>query len=484
MNSISSDPLPLDGPRALKGGDLIAAGAKPGPWFGAALSAGEAALAEGAAFDAALALALSFAPPPPPPTLALQAPGAAPLHLNIAPEGPEEQENVAAVRRTMAALLRTPVVRAGAVLPDACPVGAPGVIPVGGVALSEAIHPGMHSADICCSVMITLLGGVDPAPVLEAVQAVTHFGAGGREPNARLQPPLELLERFWANPFLKDLGMAATAHFGTQGDGNHFAYVGRLKSSGETALVTHHGSRAPGAKLFKRGMEAAEAHRLRLSPETLPVNAWIPADTEEGDAYWEALQVVRAWTKANHEAIHDLAAEKAGAKRVCRFWNEHNFVFRRSDGLFAHAKGATPAFDGWAEDATELTLIPLNMAQPILIARGLNAPHALGFSPHGAGRNFSRSEHKRRLGARTVEEVFAEETRGIDARFFSGRVDLSELPSAYKDAASVRRQIDAYGLAEIVDEVLPYGCVMAGDSGVVPLWKRGPKPRPAEAPAA
>ena len=25
-----------------------------------------------------------------------------------------------------------------------------------------------------------------------------------------------------------------------------------------------------------------------------------------------------------------------------RFWNEHNFVFRKSDGLFYHAKGATP----------------------------------------------------------------------------------------------------------------------------------------------
>ena len=38
------------------------------------------------------------------------------------------------------------------------------------------------------------------------------------------------------------------------------------------------------------------------------------------------------------------AVAKALALKVKdRFWNEHNFVFRKTDGLFYHAKGATPA---------------------------------------------------------------------------------------------------------------------------------------------
>lgn len=41
--------------------------------------------------------------------------------------------------------------------------------------------------------------------------------------------------------------------------------------------------------------------------------------------------------------------------------------------------------------------------------------------------------------------------------------DLSELPSAYKDAANVRRQIDKFGLAEVVDTIEPIGSIMAGD---------------------
>jgi tRNA-splicing ligase RtcB len=453
----------------ISGQDLINAGMRQGKWFGPALAAANDHLQKGGSFDDALATARRFQPPP---TIPLQAGGAVPLHLNIDAGSPEEAGNVEAVTRTMQALLRTPVIRAGAVMPDACPAGPPGTIPVGGVAASEAIHPGMHSADICCSMAISVFPGIAPAALLDAVHQVTHFGPGGRPRGQQLRPPEAVMSQFAANPLLRDLTSQAIEHFGTQGDGNHFAYVGTLKSTGETALVTHHGSRAPGARLYNKGMKIAEAFRQVLSPETLPQNAWIPADTPAGDDYWAALQTVREWTRENHLVIHDMTAERLSARVADRFWNEHNFVFRRSDGLFYHGKGATPAFDNWAADATDLTIIPLNMAEPVLIVRGKNAAHGLGFSPHGAGRNMSRTQHKRMQGGRTDAEIFAEETKGIDARFFSGRTDVSELPSAYKSAASVRAQIESYGLAEVVDEVLPYGCIMAGDWEADAPWRK------------
>ena len=453
----------------LSGQDLIDAGMAQGKWFRDALDAGNAVLARGGSYDEAIAAAQGFEPPP---AIPLHAQDAIPFYANIKAENEQEAANVEAVSNSMRALMRTPVIRAGAIMPDACPAGPLGTIPVGGVVVSEAIHPGMHSADICCSMAISTFPGVSPAALLDAVHAVTHFGPGGRPRGQQIRPPKEVAERFDANPYLRDNMSAAIEHFGTQGDGNHFAFVGTLKSSGETALVTHHGSRAPGARLYSRGIKIAENFRKQLSPATLPQNAWIPADTREADGYWDALQTIRAWTKANHELIHDLAAERLSAKVGDRFWNEHNFVFRRPDGLFYHGKGATPAFDNWAEDATDLTLIPLNMAEPVLIARGKNATHGLGFSPHGAGRNFSRTQHKRQQGARSVEEIFADETKGIDARFFSGVTDISELPSAYKNATAVRRQIEHYCLAEIVDEVLPYGCIMAGDWEANTPWRK------------
>jgi hypothetical protein len=56
-------------------------------------------------------------------------------------------------------------------------------------------------------------------------------------------------------------------------------------------------------------------------------------------------------------------------------------------------------------------------------------------------------------------------TDGIDVRWFCGKPDLSETPLAYKDAAKVKAQIREFGLAEVIAEIRPLGCIMAGDSG-------------------
>ncbi|WP_240705113.1 RtcB family protein [Pacificoceanicola onchidii] len=451
-------------------------GHRPGKQFPALLARANAMRAEGFGL-VKIRLELEGEIPPVPDTLDLRAPGAVPFHENIEVEGADEEDNVQKVRQTMTELMRTPTIEAGAIMPDACPAGPVGTIPVGGVAAARnAIHPGMHSADICCSVMITDLGDADPKAVLDAAQSVTHFGPGGRSQGKRFTTSLKLLDAFRENAFLNNTKILRMAqeHMGTQGDGNHFLFVGRSRKTGRTAIVTHHGSRGPGAVLYKLGMDMAQKFRKVLSPETPKQNAWIPADSEEGVAYWEALQLIRKWTKANHNALHQATVEAARANVGDRFWNEHNFVFRRGD-LYYHGKGATPAWDGYAADATGLTLIPLNMSEPVLVARGKDAGHGLGFSPHGAGRNFSRSEHKRRMGSVTPEQMLRAETEGLDVRFHAGGVDASELPSSYKSAASVVRQIKRYDLAEIEDYIDPYGCIMAGD--VPPFWKNRKKGR-------
>jgi tRNA-splicing ligase RtcB len=459
---------------------LIAWGYKPGPWFAPAIAAAEQARRGGADEQAIRAVVERFAPAPAPPSVGLRDHGELPYRLNVRAEDQDEAANVASVERHMRELMRVPTIVAGSVMPDACPAGsAPGTIPVGGIAAAkDAIHPGMHSADICCSMAVTIFGDSEPTAILDAGMKLSHFGGGGRPRGQQLRPPAEVLAEFEANPFLKPVMSAAVEHFATQGDGNHFFYVGRVVSSGQVALVTHHGSRKPGAALYKAGMEAAEKFRRVLSPETPKHNAWIPADTREGETYWQALQAIRAWTKANHYAIHDLIVEALALERKDRFWNEHNFVFRKSDGLFYHAKGATPAWADFAPDSSGLTLIPLNMAEPVLIARGLNAEHALGFAPHGAGRNFSRTAYMRQHEGKTEEQMVAEQTAGIDARFFCGVPDVSELPGAYKSAAAVRGQIADFGLADVVDTIEPIGCIMAGDWQRDAPWRKK-KVRPA-----
>ena len=455
----------------ITGKDLIALGHTPGPWFGAAIEYANANGLQGAALAAYLN---GIAPRVvlPPKQALHDAPK--PFSLNIEAEDAVEQENVAAVRSTMQSLMRTPTVIGGAVMPDACPSGPKGTIPVGGVvAAHNAIHPGMHSADICCSVMLSDFGQADPKAVLDAVQSVTHFGPGGRAEGHRYTLPGKLAEAIDGNALLREprTRAAADTHYGTQGDGNHFAFVGISKARGTTCLVTHHGSRGVGAGLYRQGMKLAEAHTRSACPAALKQNAWIPADSDEGRLYWDALQIVRDWTKANHTVLHDRTAAVAGLWLQDRFWNEHNFVFREG-GVFYHAKGATPVHDAYLPDTNGLQLVPLNMAEPVLVIRAERTAGNLGFAPHGAGRNISRTAHKRTLSGRSDAEVFAEETAHIDARFWSRNIDVSELPSAYKPAATVRAQMHRFGLAEVVDEIAPYGSLMAGDWERDAPWRR------------
>lgn len=386
------------------------------------------------------------------------------FNINIKAENELEETNVNSVVTSMEVLMKTPTLVNGAIMPDACPTGPTGTIPVGGVAVSKnAIHPGMHSADICCSVMLTDFGKADPKAVLDAAHSVTHFGYGGRPRENQFRFPMDLLEEIEGNYFLNDKKSISTArsHLGTQGDGNHFLFVGKSKKTGNTMLVTHHGSRGFGANLYAKGMKVAERFRKELSPQTLRQNAWIPYETEEGKAYWEALQIIRKWTKKNHEVLHDATLEKLEIEKEDRFWNEHNFVFKDED-LFYHAKGATPLDSKFMPDITGPRLIPLNMSEPVLIVEGKTTETNLGFAPHGAGRNISRTQHRKsKFG--TFEEIFKEETEGLDVRFFSNEIDITELPSAYKNAETVRNQMEEFGLGEVIDEVIPYGCIMAGD---------------------
>jgi tRNA-splicing ligase RtcB len=450
----------------ITGDTLIEWGFAPAKWFQEGIAEANRLRANGVS-DNVIHAAMVQLIPLPEPTIPLRT-NAKEFGVFLDAETPDEKANYNGVLKHMDELMRVPTIVAGSVMPDACPAGSEnGTIPVGGVVATEdAIHPGFHSADICCSVAITVFKrDGDPVQILDALGKVTHFGPGGRSRSAGVWKALpDSFSEAFDNRFLTGFEEYARNHFGSQGDGNHFGYVGRLRSTGQLALVTHHGSRGFGAQLYKRGMAVAKKHTSIIAPRIPSHNSWIKASSADGEEYWKALQWIRLWTKYNHYAIHDLVAKKIGNQVVDRFWNEHNFVFQKSDGLFYHGKGATPNWSGFSADDDGRTLIPLNMAEPILIAGHVNNRDSLGFAPHGAGRNMSRNQF--------IREGKFEMPKGIDARFFCGKTDPSELPGAYKNAASVQAQIRKYELANIKDYVDPFGCYMAGNWGGEAPWKK------------
>lgn len=426
----------------------------------------------------------------------------APLAEAIEPETAEEAANVMAARARMLELLHLPVIKRGAIMPDACPSGASrATIPVGGaIEVENAIIPGAHSADICCSMYASFFPANHPVGgMMDHLFKTTHFGPGGR-PRGDQWSSAVLEEPVWENEFLSGLQSRARDFMGTQGDGNHFAYVGRIhftetqRAALEVAgyseladwierrdgqfnvLVTHHGSRGLGADVYKRGQKAARAWCDQNAKDIPDAAVWLPGDSPEGRAYWAALQYVSRWTRENHAQIHAAFLRRLGQRALVQIGNEHNFVWKSGD-VFLHGKGATPAWKD-AEGRPLLGLIPLNMAREILLVLGSDNHDYLSFCPHGAGRNLSRTAMLRpykdvdgEIDPARVQEVLAAATAGLDIRWYNGAPDLSESPLGYKDATKVKAQIARFSLANVVGEIQPQGCIMAGEAPE-PKWAR------------
>ncbi len=482
----------------ISGHDLIAAGWAPGRQLGVALA--KAAEYEGRGIhdkDYVIKLLLRDVPPEAMVPKLKPRDQHAPFSEAIEATTPLDVENIGNVRRFMRELLATPVIERGAVMPDACPAGAAkATIPVGGaIAVKNAIIPSAHSADICCSMHATFFKcGKDVSAMLDDLMASTRFGAGGRKDADVVDHPV-IHENVWTNPFLEGLQRYARVHMADQGDGNHFAFIGRmnigsdtleaLKHAGHTSvadalaphqdglvLVTHHGSRGLGAAVYARGQKAAVKHTQKIAENIPDAAAWLSYHEKEGQDYWDALQYVARWTKANHESIHARFVERCGATAITAFGNEHNFVWKRGD-LFYHGKGATPAWRD-EEGRALLGLIPLNMAAPILLVLGRDNADYLSFAPHGAGRNLSRSATMRRFEGdeKKMARALAESTQGVEVRWFYGKADITESPIGYKPPEQIKAQIEQFGLAHVIGEIMPLGSIMAGDSGPPPWIRR------------
>ncbi|MEM7011414.1 MAG: RtcB family protein, partial [Verrucomicrobiota bacterium] len=272
-----------------------------------------------------------------------------------------EEENLGKVRRFMKDLMRCPVVEGGAIMPDACPAGSqPATIPVGGaVAARNAILPAGHGHDICCSMYATFFTTENDnvSAMMDHLVDSTRFGPGGRPPEDRVHHPV-VDEPVWENKFLAGLRDHAVVHMADQGDGNHFAYLGKVSFNDEAlakvdaaghnevldairqlpeearevyALVTHHGSRGLGSQVYRRGINAAVKQTEKIAKGIPEAASWLSLDTEEGAAYWEALQYVGRWTKANHQSIHARFLERVQGTALGEFGNEHNFIWRRGE---------------------------------------------------------------------------------------------------------------------------------------------------------
>jgi len=156
--------------------------------------------------------------------------------------------------------------------------------------------------------------------------------------------------------------------------------------------------------------------------------AWLALDSQEGQEYWAAMQLMGKYAAANHELIHRHIAQNLGANILLDIENHHNFAWKETyDGreVIIHRKGATPAHAGI------LGIIPGSMATPGYVVRGRGVPQSLNSCSHGAGRKMSRAEATRRFSWKDIQE-FLKKNR---VTLMSAGQD--EAPMAYKDIDEV-----------------------------------------------
>ncbi|QSG09708.1 RtcB family protein [Halapricum desulfuricans] len=290
---------------------------------------------------------------------------------------------------------------------------------------------------------------------------------------------------------------------GTLGGGNHFVEFARARESGEHWLVIHSGSRYLGLAVAEYWQERATDLRnadairaaipetdyryLEFDPETVSdadLYAWVTGgkgqshidreavlgdkdgeaiertfdrlndvepepqarntdldylDGREAHGYYVDMLFAQQYARWNRELMSDAICEALGVDPVDRFQSIHNYVDFRDLTI---RKGATPAREG------QRLVVPFNMADGSILARGKGNETWNRTAPHGAGRTMSRREASERASVEDLRER-------MDGVYSESLVDsvLDEAPIAYKDAERIAATIEP--TAEIVDWLDP-----------------------------
>jgi len=333
---------------------------------------------------------------------------------------------------------RLPVSVAGALMPDAH-VGYG--LPIGGVLATEnVVIPYAVGVDIACRMKMTVLDlpvrRLDSRAdrLVGAIEAETRFGIGANFKDRRHH---SVMDADWTvSPVTRQLKDKAWSQLGTSGSGNHFVEFGTFTVTnpdlglppGEyVALLSHSGSRGTGAAVCNHYSKLA-VHEHRDLPHELSRLAWLDLDTEAGQEYWAAMELMGQYAAANHALIHRHLAVNLGVDVLLDLENHHNFAWKEQHfdrDVVVHRKGATPAGPG------VLGIIPGSMASPGFVVRGRGNAESLSSAAHGAGRAMSRTQATKRFNWKDVKPRLEKQ------RVHLISAGLDEVPMVYKDIFQV-----------------------------------------------
>ncbi|GAA2859487.1 RtcB family protein [Microbacterium arabinogalactanolyticum] len=278
----------------------------------------------------------------------------------------------------------------------------------------------------------------DLAPLREAIERAIPLSAGryNRKVVATAEPRIAELEGLAVKNDFDPASYAGNwmLQLGTLGSGNHFIEVS-LDELDRVWLFLHSGSRGVGNKIATHHI--AVAQRLNRQwwidlPD--PDLAYLVEDSPEFTRYIRELRWAQHFALLNREEMMDRVirqvSEFAGTAvdEQERINCHHNFTESEKHfgkQVWVSRKGAIQA------DAGRPGLIPGSMGTASYVVEGLGNPLSLNSSPHGAGREYSRSAARRTFTHDQLRTAMA----GIEFRDTDAFID--EIPQAYKPIDTV-----------------------------------------------
>ena len=333
---------------------------------------------------------------------------------------------------------KLPVSVVGALMPDAHTGYG---LPIGGVlATRGAVIPYAVGMDIACRMKMTVLDLPVSAirgqegRLRNVLEEATRFGVGGGFSPRQDHP---VMDEDWSfSPVTRQYRDKASYQLGSSGSGNHFAEFGTLtlkqddlglKAGVYCALLSHSGSRGTGGQVATHYSKLAMELHPELPRELMQL-AWLDLDSDPGQEYWYAMELMGRYAAANHLLIHRAVAKLLGVSVLLDIENHHNFAWKErhfGEDVIVHRKGATPAGKG------VVGIIPGSMATPGYVVRGKGVPESMNSASHGAGRRMSRTATKSTYTWNDGKKFLAEH----DVVLISAGLD--EVPMGYKDIESV-----------------------------------------------
>ena len=139
--------------------------------------------------------------------------------------------------------------------------------------------------------------------------------------------------------------------------------------------------------------------------------------------YLHDVEICQQFAQRSRERMAEIILEKTGMTALYSFHTIHNYIDTKEMIL---RKGSIAAHDG------ELVLIPINMRDGSVLARGKGNPEWNYSAPHGAGRLMSRTKAKETLDL----EAYRKTIEGIYTTSVN-EATIDEAPMAYKSLKDI-----------------------------------------------